>query len=164
MFLCTLNHHLSLIRMGISQIMKHYQPIFEMPLIIQILSIVHILLTNCNVQLIYLLKFVIQFHKSYHSVIIKRLSGHSPGNRFSMLFVIISHSFIYFQATEKPVEPKFYGYLTFGHKLSYDNKSIFRLYYSMIVATRPDPTVRPPSRYFNPVLSHIFYGFLSKIQ
>ena len=38
------------------------------------------------------------------------------------------------------------GYLTFGHKLSCDNKSIFRLYYSMIVATRPDPTVRPPSR------------------
>ena len=34
----------------------------------------------------------------------------------------------------------------------------------MIVATRPDPTVRPPSRYFNPVLSHIFYGFLSKLQ
>ena len=34
----------------------------------------------------------------------------------------------------------------------------------MIVATRPDPTVRPPSRYFNPVLPHIFYGFLSKIQ
>uniref|UniRef100_UPI00258436C3 hypothetical protein n=1 Tax=uncultured Holdemanella sp. TaxID=1763549 RepID=UPI00258436C3 len=27
-----------------------------------------------------------------------------------------------------------------------DNKSIFRLYYSMIVATRPDPTVRPPIR------------------
>ena len=36
--------------------------------------------------------------------------------------------------------------------------------YSMIVATRPDPTVRPPSRYFNPVLLLIFYGFLSKIQ
>ena len=44
------------------------------------------------------------------------------------------------------------GYLTFGHKLSYDNKSIFRLYYSMIVATRPDPTVRPPSRYQTGVL------------
>ncbi len=38
-----------------------------------------------------------------------------------------------------------------------------RVNYSIIVATRPDPTVRPPSRYFNPVLSHIFYGFLSKI-
>ena len=44
------------------------------------------------------------------------------------------------------------GYLTFGHKLSCDNKSIFRLYYSMIVATRPDPTVRPPSRYQTDVL------------
>lgn len=76
----------------------------------------------------------------------KRLSGYSPGNRFSILFVILFRSFIYSHATEKPVEPKFYGYLTFGHKLSYDNKSIFRLYYSMIVATRPDPTVRPPSR------------------
>ena len=34
----------------------------------------------------------------------------------------------------------------------------------MIVATLPEPTVRPPSRYFNPVLPYIFYGFLSKIQ
>ena len=25
--------------------------------------------------------------------------------------------FIYFQTTEKPVEPKFYGYLTFGHNV-----------------------------------------------
>ena len=90
----------------------------------------------------YLRKLYILLSFCYH----KRLSGHSPGNRFSILFVILFHSFVHFQATEKPVEPKFYGYLTFGHKLSYDNKSIFRLYYSMIVATRPDPTVRPPSR------------------
>ena len=44
------------------------------------------------------------------------------------------------QATEKPVEPKFYGHLTFYTTLSCDNKSIFRLYYSMIVATRPETT------------------------
>ena len=56
------------------------------------------------------------------------------------------------QATEKPVEPKFYGHLTFYTTLSCDNKSIFRLYYSMIVATRPEPTVRPPSRYQTDVL------------
>ena len=31
--------------------------------------------------------------------------------------------------------------------------------YSMIVATRPDPTVRPPSRYLNTVFLHIFYAF-----
>ena len=96
----------------------------------------------------------------------KRLSGYAPGNRFSILFVILFHSFLYFQATEKPVEPKFYGYLTLGHTVSYDTKFILLSVvsdYSITVATRPDPTVRPPSRYFNPVLSHIFYGFLSKI-
>ncbi len=38
----------------------------------------------------------------------------------------------------------------------------FRVYYSITVATRPDPTVHPPSRYFNIILPHIFYGFLSK--
>ena len=53
---------------------------------------------------------------------------------------------------KNPRNTRFLGYLTFGHKLSYDNKSIFRLYYSMIVATRPDPTVRPPSRYQTGVL------------
>ena len=52
----------------------------------------------------------------------------------------------------------------FFYRLDWRFIHCFRVYYSMIVATRPDPTVRPPSRYFNPVLSHIFYGFLSKIQ
>ena len=31
--------------------------------------------------------------------------------------VLIITTFIYFQATEKPVEPKFYGYLTFEHRV-----------------------------------------------
>ena len=117
----------------------------------------------------------------------------------------------FLRVQKNPRNTRFLGYLTFWHKLSYDNKSLvyapisrlrrsfagirkmptskaikketckracrlffyrldwrfihcFRVYYSMIVATRPDPTVRPPSRYFNPVLPHIFYGFLSKIQ
>ena len=60
-----------------------------------------------------IIKITILLSFCYH----KRLSGHSPGNRFSILFVILFHSFLYFQATEKPVEPKFYGYLTFGHNV-----------------------------------------------
>ncbi len=77
----------------------------------------------------------------------KRLPGHFPGNRFSILFVILFRLYLYFSMQQKnPRNRGFCGYLTFGHKLSCDNKSIFRLYYSMIVATRPDPTVRPPSR------------------
>ena len=51
------------------------------------------------------------------------------------------------------------GILRLDTTLSCDNKSIFRLYYSMIVATRPDPTVRPPSRYLNTVFLHILYTF-----
>ena len=51
-----------------------------------------------------------------------------------------------------PETLRFRGILRLDTMLSYDNKSIFRLYYSMIVATRPDPTVRPPSRYQTGVL------------
>ena len=29
--------------------------------------------------------------------------------------LLLFYPFTYFRATEKPVEPKFYGYLTFGH-------------------------------------------------
>mgnify|MGYP006912442274 CR=1 FL=1 len=36
---------------------------------------------------------------------------------FFILFVILFCPFTYFHATEKPVEPKFYGYLTFGHNV-----------------------------------------------
>ena len=139
----------------------------------------------------------------------KRLSGHSPGNRFSILFVILFYSFTYFRATEKPVEPKFYGYLTFGHNVPYgtlyldifavhafdfaalhlsrgvrpispssnillrvNSHRIFSLslhcsllieYYSMIVATRPDPTVRPPSRIANVRPWLIAIGWISSI-
>ena len=66
------------------------------------------------------------------------------------LFIIIRYSFpIYFTFSGNRKTPEtqgFWGILRLDTTLSYDNKSIFRLYYSMIVATRPDPTVRPPSR------------------
>ena len=38
------------------------------------------------------------------------------------------------------------GYLTFGHNVPCGTQYILISDYSMIVATRPDPTVRPPSR------------------
>ena len=41
------------------------------------------------------------------------------------------------------------GYLTFGHNVPYGTQYILISDYSMIVATRPDPTVRPPSRIAN---------------
>ena len=44
------------------------------------------------------------------------------------------------------------GYLTFGHNVPCGTQYILVSDYSMIVATRPDPTVRPPSRYQTGVL------------
>ena len=71
-------------------------------------------------------------------------------------FFIIRYSFptyLTFLSNRKTPETQgFWGILRLDTTLSCDNKSIFRLYYSMIVATRPDPTVRPPSRYQTGVL------------
>ena len=101
-----------------------------------------------NLQ-IKLINYIFWLSFCYH----KRLSGYSPGNRFSILFVILYCSFYIFPGNRKTPETlRFRGILRLDTTLSYDNKSIFRLYYSMIVATRPDPTVRPPSRYQTDVL------------
>ena len=59
---------------------------------------------------------------------------------------------LFLEYRKTPETLRFRGILRLDTTLSYDNKSIFRLYYSMIVATRPDPTVRPPSRYQTGVL------------
>ena len=65
----------------------------------------------------------------------------------------ISYTPTFIIEPEKPRKPYGSGViLRLDTTLSCDNKSIFRLYYSMIVATRPDPTVRPPSRYQTDVL------------
>ena len=62
-----------------------------------------------------------------------------------------------------PETLRFRGILRLDTTLSCDNKSIFRLYYSMIVATRPDPTVRPPSRIAKRSPCSIATGWISSI-
>ena len=62
-----------------------------------------------------------------------------------------------------PETQGFWGILRLDTTLSCDNKSIFRLYYSMIVATRPDPTVRPPSRIANVRPCSIATGWIISI-
>ena len=74
------------------------------------------------------------------------------------IIILLKVLFKYFQTNKKhfftkfllnrktPETLRFRGILRLDTTLFYDNKSIFRLYYSMIVATRPDPTVRSPSR------------------
>ena len=68
---------------------------------------------------------------------------------------ILNNTFILLIQQKSPRNTRFPGYLTFGHTVSYDTKFILLSVvsdYSITVATRPDPTVRPPSRYQTGVL------------
>ena len=68
---------------------------------------------------------------------------------------ILNNTFILLLQQKSPRNTRFPGYLTFGHTVSYDTKFILLSVvsdYSITVATRPDPTVRPPSRYQTGVL------------
>ena len=58
------------------------------------------------------------------------------------------------------------GYLTLGHTVPYDTKFILLSVvsdYSITVATRPDPTVRPPSRIANVRPCSIAIGWISSM-
>ena len=98
----------------------------------------------------------------YHSVITNGCQDTLPATAFLYHSLFFSDLFNFFRQQKNPRNTRFLGYLTFGHKLSYDNKSIFRLYYSMMVATRPEPTVLPPSRYQNDVLQRLngYFSFI----
>ena len=71
---------------------------------------------------------------------------HLTDKCFAVSNLINLRTILFLEYRKTPETQGFWGILRLDTTLSYDNKSIFRLYYSMIVATRPDPTVRPPSR------------------
>ena len=84
-------------------------------------------------------------HKPYFSIL--NLSVfHLADKYFTVSNLINLRTILFLEYRKTPETLRFRGILRLDTTLSYDNKSIFRLYYSMIVATRPDPTVRPPSR------------------
>ena len=71
---------------------------------------------------------------------------HLTDKCFAVSNLINLRTILFLEYRKTPETQGFWGILRLDTTLSCDNKSIFRLYYSMIVATRPDPTVRPPSR------------------
>ena len=77
---------------------------------------------------------------------------HLSDKCFAISNLINLRTILFLEYRKTPETLRFRGILRLDTMLSCDNKSIFRLYYSMIVATRPDPTVRPPSRYQTSVL------------
>ena len=85
---------------------------------------------------------------------------HLADKCFAIANLINLRIILFLEYRKTPETQGFWGILRLDTTLSCDNKSIFRLYYSMIVATRPDPTVRPPSRYQTGVLRYTNSDFL----
>ena len=86
------------------------------------------------------------WHRWSYFSIINLSVFHLADKCFAIANLINLRIILFLEYRKTPETLRFRGILRLDTTLSYDNKSIFRLYYSMIVATRPDPTVRPPSR------------------
>ena len=100
------------------------------------------------------------WHRWSYFSIINLSVFHLADKCFTITNLINLRIILFLEYRKTPETLRFRGILRLDTTLSYDNKSIFRLYYSIIVATRPDPTVRPPSRYQTGVLRYTNSDFL----
>ena len=103
------------------------------------------------------------WHRKPYFSILNLSVFHLTDKCFSVSNLIDLRTILFLEYRKTPETLRFRGILRLDTTLSYDNKSIFRLYYSMIVATRPDPTVRPPSRIANVRPCSIAIGWISSI-
>ena len=103
------------------------------------------------------------WHRWSYFSIINLSVFHLADKCFTIANLINLRIILFLEYRKTPETLRFRGILRLDTTLSCDNKSIFRLYYSMIVATRPDPTVRPPSRIANVRPCSIAIGWISSI-
>ena len=103
------------------------------------------------------------WHRWSYFSIINLSVFHLADKCFAIANLINLRTILFLEYRKTPETLRFRGILRLDTMLSYDNKSIFRLYYSMIVATRPDPTVRPPSRIAKRSPCSIATGWISSI-
>ena len=103
------------------------------------------------------------WHRWSYFSIINLSVFHLADKCFAIANLINLRIILFLEYRKTPETQGFWGILRLDTTLSCDNKSIFRLYYSMIVATRPDPTVRPPSRIANVRPWLIAIGWMSSI-
>ena len=104
------------------------------------------------------------WHRWSYFSIINLSVFHLADKCFTVSNLINLRTILFLEYRKTPETQGFWGILRLDTTLSYNNKSIFRLYYSMIVATRPDPTVRPPSRYQTGVLRRANGDFSFDLQ
>ena len=101
------------------------------------------------------------WHRWSYFSIINLSVFHLADKCFTITNLINLRIILFLEYRKTPETQGFWGILRLDTTLSCDNKSIFRLYYSMIEATVPDPTVRPPSRIAKRRPSSIATGWIS---
>ena len=103
------------------------------------------------------------WHRWSYFSIINLSVFHLADKCFAIANLINLRIILFLEYRKTPETQGFWGILRLDTTLSYDNKSILRLYYSITVATRPEPTVRPPSRIANVRPCSIATGWMSSI-
>ena len=92
------------------------------------------------------------WHRWSYFLIINLSVFHLADKCFTITNLINLRIILFLEYRKTPETQGFWGILRLDTECTPDTQFISSYNYSMIVATRPDPTVRPPSRYQTGVL------------
>ena len=103
------------------------------------------------------------WHRWSYFSIINLSVFHLADKCFTIANLINLRIILFLEYRKTPETQGFWGILRLDTECTPDTQFISSYNYSMIVATRPDPTVRPPSRIANVRPCSIAIGWISSI-
>ena len=103
------------------------------------------------------------WHRLSYFSIINLSVFHLADKCFAIANLINLRIILFLEYRKTPETQGFWGILRLDTECTPDTQFISSYNYSMIVATRPDPTVRPPSRIANVRPCSIAIGWMSSI-
>ena len=103
------------------------------------------------------------WHRWSYFLIINLSVFHLADKCFTITNLINLRIILFLEYRKTPETLRFRGILRLDTECTPDTQFISSYNYSMIVATRPDPTVRPPSRIANVRPCSIAIGWISSI-
>ena len=103
------------------------------------------------------------WHRWSYFLIINLSVFHLADKCFTIANLINLRIILFLEYRKTPETQGFWGILRLDTECTPDTQFISSYNYSMIVATRPDPTVRPPSRIANVRPCSIATGWMSSI-
>ena len=103
------------------------------------------------------------WHRMPYFSILNLSVFHLADKHFTVSNLINLRTFLFLEYRKTPETLRFRGILRLDTECTPDTQFISSYNYSMIVATRPDPTVRPPSRIAKVRPCSIAIGWISSI-